>query len=482
MSAEINSIFYQSIQKDLRKATVKEIGECIKAVNSTLLAQARMSVSGRKDELITRMTKYIISLIANNKRANIQNVVRIVNEIVPKKIFWRFENDRIYFHSPSERSRVAFHEKRGNTIENMDFKPSPFLKPIARLTHIKVCPIANKERQSRVFQFTLADDHRAMLATPNAVDDRPIYQIRFYCAKYTNTTTSNLLVEFPNICELKVNGNVIGGSILRCLKNKPGTVNPPDLTIMTRKSALNNVELVYVSSDTPFIASAYIVERTPVITLIQTLRRERVLPKEKVLERLQEIQQDTDIIMESETLSTKDPLAFTRIVTPIRSKNCQHLQCFDAYTYLTMNEQTPTWTCPVCNRQIEDWGDLIVDQYFSEMLKNTPKHIDSVRVEPNGQVTIIDENPDLAQEEDSDEDSEYEQLFREKASVPPEEIPTILLDDDEEELQANPIAGDQQAQENIPTEPPRKKQKSDVIDLTIDSDEENENTPIQFVR
>ena len=70
---------------------------------------------------------------------------------------------------------------------------------------------------------------------------------------------------------------------LRCLKNKPGTVNPPDMTIMTRKTALNNVELVYVKSDVPFMASVFIVKRTPVATLIATLKREHILPKEETL-------------------------------------------------------------------------------------------------------------------------------------------------------------------------------------------------------
>jgi hypothetical protein len=69
------------------------------------------------------------------------------------------------------------------------------------------------------------------------------------------------------------------------LKGKPGTVNPPDLTIMTRKQALNNVELIYINSDVPFIASIYLVERTAVAQLIQTMKEKRLMTKEKVLEK-----------------------------------------------------------------------------------------------------------------------------------------------------------------------------------------------------
>lgn len=178
-------------------------------------------------------------------------------------------------------------------------------------------------------------------------------------------------------------------------------------------------------------------------------------------------------------------LAFTRIVTPIRSRACNHLQCFDATTFLTMNEQTPTWSCPVCHRRIENWEDLIVDEFFSQMLINTPKHIDSVRVEPSGLVTIIDENPDLA-----DEDSEEEEL----PEVKPEPEVTILLDDDDDEEGIASMSNNLIETNNIPvtanfpttkrvntpeineqTQPPlRKKIKADIIDLTLDSEDEEE--------
>lgn len=124
-----------------------------------------------------------------------------------------------------------------------------------------------------------------------------------------------------------------------------------------------------------------------------------------------------------------------------------------------MNEQTPTWSCPVCQRRIENWEDLIVDEFFSQMLMNTPKHIDSVRVEPSGIVTIIDENPDLA-----DEESEQE----EEPNVKPEPEVTILLDDDDEE----PIIDKRKLSPSLSEPQARKKQKSDVIDLTLDSEDE----------
>ena len=50
----------------------------------------------------------------------------------------------------------------------------------------------------------------------------------------------------------------------------------------------------------------------------------------------------------------------TRMQVPIRTATCDHLQCFDAITFLMMNERKPTWMCPVCDRPA-DYFKLIID-------------------------------------------------------------------------------------------------------------------------
>lgn len=72
--------------------------------------------------------------------------------------------------------------------------------------------MAGQSRQSRSFTFTLTDANRQLLATPNVCDDRAPYQIRFYCARYAGRT-DGLLVEFPSVCELKVNDTTIVGHV-----------------------------------------------------------------------------------------------------------------------------------------------------------------------------------------------------------------------------------------------------------------------------
>ncbi|KAI8977516.1 PINIT domain-containing protein [Mycotypha africana] len=419
----------ESLKADLRKVRVKEITECIRAVNQEGNFYGKIPTTGRKDDLIERFVTFIYALLANNRRAAVADIVRIVNDQLPKKINWRFENNTVIVSSPASVKVTA--EKPPVKINQLSFQESPFIKPLERLTTIKICPISSNTRQSKLFTFSLTDENRELLLS----NDSTSYQLRFYCSKYTGNT-SNLLIEFPPICEVRVNDCVIAGSSLRCLKGKPGTVHPPDISVMVKKKEQNNVELIYINNESAYVASVYIVQKTSVNELIKQMKEERVISKDTVLEKLKQTQQDSEIIMESETLSMKDPLAFTRIVTPIRSKACHHLQCFDASVYLTMNEQTPTWTCPVCYRAIEKFQDLFVDEYFEEILKNAPKHIDSVLVEPDGQITIVDDNPDLAGEtSETEEEGNEPSHIESKAKAPV----TILLDDDDnDEGEAHP--------------------------------------------
>ena len=60
--------------------------------------------------------------------------------------------------------------------------------------------------------------------------------------------------------------------------------------------------------------------------------------------------QDADIVATSTKMSLKCPLSTLRIDTPCRSIGCAHNQCFDAASYLQLQEQAPTWTCPLCNK------------------------------------------------------------------------------------------------------------------------------------
>ncbi|KAG1561301.1 hypothetical protein G6F49_001936 [Rhizopus delemar] len=455
----------RNIRNDLRNATLKELTDCLRSINESLRGQAKLILSGRKEEVIDRLANFTVSLIASNKRSSVAAIVAIVNNKASRRF------------SRSATVKVPIQEPVTATSQNYDeaqFKCNSFFEPVSRITNIQLAP-ASYERMSKFFHFTLSNEHYKLLATPNGSDDQPVYQIRFFCSKLNNASSvKDMLIEFPSACEIRMNGNVIGGASLRGIKNRPGTVNPPDLTVMTKKQSFNNVELVYYNTDSPYIAGIYIVRRIPIPALINTMK-ERRIPKEMTLKKLQEKQEEDDIVLESETLSMKCPLAFVRIVTPIRSIHCNHLQCFDANTFLVMNEQTPTWSCPVCYKKIDSCDDLVLDGYFLEILNDTPSHIDSVKVETDGQITLINESSSPGDESDAEEEE----------SKNKEETVVELLDDDDnnnsipnnKNLLKRSREDDNSILTNDDIQPQQnylKKQRQDVIDLTLSSDDEDE--------
>ncbi|KAG1454870.1 hypothetical protein G6F56_007216 [Rhizopus delemar] len=440
------------IRADLRKVTLRELTDFLKAINDNLRGHSKMTVAGKKEEVVNRLGTFIISLLMNDNKSSIQTVVNIANATFGKKLCWNFVNGVLVTNSKSSNKSTKPPKPAQSLPTDISFKTNPFFAPMIKLTPYQLVPVTN-DRSSKYIHFGLSDEHRKLLAT-TSTDGQSIHQIRFYCCKANAVDSTEALVDFPNVCEIRINGNVIGGNALRGLKNKPGTVNPPDLTVLMRKGGLNSIEFVYCNTDVAYLCALYMVQRTPISALINSMT-EKQISKEAVIERLQEKQQEDEVVLESETLSTKCPLAFTRIVTPIRSVHCNHLQCFDANTFLVMNEQTPTWSCPVCYKIVPDWNDFVVDGYFAEILKNTPEHIENVKVEPDGNIIVID--VPLSDGEEQASDGEGQEI---------KEAVVHLLDDDDDDNN-----------ENIPNlnsneqEPFLKKRRLDVIDLTLSDDD-----------
>ncbi|VDM53944.1 unnamed protein product [Angiostrongylus costaricensis] len=97
---------------------------------------------------------------------------------------------------------------------------------------------------------------------------------------------------------------------------------------------------------------------------------------------------DDDIAMAQLKISLLCPLSRTRITLPGRCKNCSHLQCFDLFNYLLMNEKRPTWRCPVCS----DWApfkNIIIDGYFKTILASVDKEAVEVELLVDGSYRTV---------------------------------------------------------------------------------------------
>ncbi|CAG8466887.1 15823_t:CDS:2 [Acaulospora colombiana] len=198
-----------------------------------------------------------------------------------------------------------------------------------------------------------------------------------------------------------------------------------------------------------------LVEKISVDSIVEKVKNGKFVSKDEVLRNWRETGED-DIVVGSSTISLKDPLGYTRIKIPCKSTRCSHIQCFDAYLFFQLNEQVPTWTCPVCNLSIGSWEDIVVDGYFSDILKNTPQDQETVSIDPNGIWTIpkkrvIDE-PKFS----------MSKLISKKPRIdqPPQDVYIIDSSDEEKPLKKKQLSQTFDCKE--------------IIDLTISSDEEEE--------
>ncbi|KAG0168872.1 SUMO ligase siz1 [Apophysomyces sp. BC1034] len=484
----------QSTLMALKLVTLKEI---VREINQQQFMQLRLA--GNKSDHASNIRKCVRYHLTNGKDDVVKSIVNLVNRHYGSEALKFYQNNVYCVHrlSKEQRSQIGI-EPRNNdapgqsvrirvsaaprtTIDttNMRFKNSPFYNLLERLAVPAVCaPVANS-RSSAKFHINFNETQKSLLEQPVGADQRPVYQIRFFCAAYTNVRGvvkhGTLEMEFPTICELKVNDKSISGSTLRGLRNKPGTVTPPDLTHMCRTDQTNTIELVYANTSKTYIAQVGIVKHESVQILVERMNDNKKLPKETVLQKLKERNQDADIVMESETVSTKCPLSFLRIATPCRSSFCQHLQCFDAFSFLSMNEQTPTWSCPVCFRQIESFEELVVDGYFADLLSQVHEDVESIRIEPTGQIRQIGERIIETGEERKSTKRKHSEVDIMKLN----NGVMVIEDSDDDVNAARYEAGSSvprskiqkcQAEAGIPA----RSKNSTVIDLTLDSEDEDD--------
>ncbi|KAJ5972660.1 transcriptional regulator family: Zinc finger MIZ-type [Penicillium vulpinum] len=277
--------------------------------------------------------------------------------------------------APLMKPPAAAHISPGPLI----FKESPFYTILEPLTAVVECKIREQTRDSVEMKVMLSQQNAISLQTDSNL------RVMVYCAAdsgLTQYTKSD--IAFPHQVELKVNLDEVKAN-LRGLKNRPGTTQPADVTNWIRKKPNypNNIVMTYALTQKKFFALANLVKQHPTEDLVSQLKTRKLISKEQVLREMQNRANDSDIVATSSVMSLKCPLSTLRIQVPCRSIICTHNQCFDASSFLELQKQAPTWTCPVCSKSTS-FESLQVDQYVDDILQSTSPDIDQVTVEPDG--------------------------------------------------------------------------------------------------
>ncbi len=150
--------------------------------------------------------------------------------------------------------------------------------------------------------------------------------------------------------------------------------------------------------------------------------RDTAYTKALIIDKLND--NDADVATTSLKVTVSCPLGKMRMRVPCRPQTCSHLQCFDAATFLQMNERKPTWNCPVCDSKAF-YNDLLIDGYFQEVLESQelPEDENDIILEADGSWKPV------PKEEDKDQAKAAE---AEQKKAEEKEVDCIDLSDDDE--------------------------------------------------
>lgn len=270
-------------------------------------------------------------------------------------------------------------------VEGVVMRPLPFYD----VTEVLINPaglmsdgVAKQSHESLV-EFRLTPEQANLLAMAAG----EIQVIARFCILDTSTEQDD---NFPPEIMLKVNGMQIQLPPAIANPNKP--LLPPkrqgqhvDITKFCKFSPLvaNMVLLTWLADPTDlkksFAITIMIAEKRDANTLLERITSRGALEMTKNLI----VDSDNEISTTNLQTSLVCPLGKMKITWPCKSVRCQHIPCFDALSYLQMNEKKPTWICPVCNKPAY-FQDLRIDEYFVDVLTNTNSSVTEITLEADG--------------------------------------------------------------------------------------------------
>ncbi|KAH5740662.1 hypothetical protein HBI17_176240 [Parastagonospora nodorum] len=342
------------------------------------------------------------------------------------------------------------------------FKDSPFFEIRELVLSSINLDASPSHRQNCTRNLILNDSQSARLKA-----DPSLRLLLFGATEQPLAAFTRLDITFPSQIEVRINGDEVKANY-KGLKNKPGSTRPADITSQVRISPANyrnNLVVTYALTQKKYNLFVYMVRKFSVEELTQRIKQRNVITRQSVLNEMAEKANDPDIEFDSMVMSLKDPISTLRISTPCRSTVCTHNQCFDADSFLQLQEQAPTWTCPICNKAISYEG-LAVDQYVEEILRKV-RNADQVTIKPNGDWST-DKAPSpprkdgYSAHDDSDEDLVEISDYRDRVTaIKSEAAPTPVS------LSTPPIPSRETS-----TAPRSNKRSAPVVDLTLSDDDE----------
>ncbi|KAF2151134.1 hypothetical protein K461DRAFT_227878 [Myriangium duriaei CBS 260.36] len=407
-----------------RQSTVNRLKGLLNQDLKEICRQENLQVSGVKAQLQGRITQFMDDAINRRDLQTFERLrFRVMNKgATPPPGYTGTDASGTTVSMNSTSARPPGHYDRpslpppsgqrthASVPKQLTFKASPFYTIQDHITRMTELPMMPQNRHSISVAVPLTDNVCERLRADSRL------RVMLYCAPHpTDLQPYQVLrdIGFPSQIEVKMNQEDVKHNY-KGLKNKPGTTKPVDLTSFLRKQPHypNNLQINYALNSVGYSLVVNLVHKASAEDLTEKVRRGRAITKDTVLREMSRKARDPDIEATSYVMSLKDPVSTMRMDVPVRSTVCTHSQCFDALSFIQLQEQAPTWTCPICSKVIS-YEALALDHYVLDILNNTSKSVDQVVIEPEGAWREVNQNEDnqrdrnqarAAYDDDSDDD------------------------------------------------------------------------------
>jgi hypothetical protein len=307
---------------------------------------------------------------------------------------------------------VVMPSRAGGRAERMQITRLPFydvIDVVLKMSELQALSGRSGDVRS-VFPFTLQPEHIPLISYRG---DQPTPRYELQLRMFLFDTDIEQADDFPPNCAIKVDDNPVALPAI-VPTNKPNAEQkrysrPVDITQYIQSSRLNmnrthKLEIDWFSDRRTWAVGIWLVYRQNANILLDRLlttgiRRSADETKKKIAVMLDG--DDDNIALDQLKISLLCPLMKTRMNIPARTKTCSHLQCFDLANYLNMCEKRPVWKCPQCNGNAH-YDNLIIDQYFMDLLKAVEHNVEEVELERDGNWKILEVACDTLSDDDDD--------------------------------------------------------------------------------
>ncbi|CAH6723525.1 hypothetical protein CLIB1444_16S00760 [[Candida] jaroonii] len=269
----------------------------------------------------------------------------------------------------------------GNEVR---FKPNPFYDIIRRITHVPQYSNGGNKKRDIIIKVQIGT---SLIQEIESND----YRICAFVGKAPigsgSTFHKNAYIEYPNRFEIRINDHKLDASLGRGRKNDPSTNKPFDLTGHISTTG-NNVVVLSFIDDFPYLVYVNLVKFKSVETVMSEHTFGHITEEEELRNIKKYFENEDEISISNIKVSLVDTVTLARIKTAVKSKNCEHFQCFDLTMFLQLQQQSYYWACPVCSVKF-NIQDLVISDLFDKLAKTSKS--DSILIEEDGTINEIAE-------------------------------------------------------------------------------------------